>query len=313
MTTPSPFDSPAQIDGRGSPSAAGSASDARLAKRRILFIGGGNMADAMISGLASSAVAASGIAVIEPVAAARKTLQDKYGIDTFADANSIDAAARFHAIVLAVKPQQAGVALKAAGPLLRRHPEAVLLSIAAGIGIDLLIAMSGGHQRVVRAMPNTPSLIGEGISGLYSPADADPADVETCRAILAGTGEVVKVDHENLIDTVTAVSGSGPAYAFYLMEAMIEAGIAGGLDAGSARLLAVHTVRGAASLAMASDEPPEILRERVTSPAGTTAAAVAVLEQRQVKASIGQAIRAAAVRSQQLSDEAKAAQAQLST
>ena len=278
-----------------------------LAGRHILFIGGGNMAGAMISGLVEAGVPAAQIGVIEPLAAARQALKDRHGVVVFEGADRIDAASRFDAIVLAVKPQQAGTALKTTHDLLRRHPDAVLISIAAGLSIDLLVSMSGGHRRVLRAMPNTPSLIGEGISGLFAPADAEAADREMARAILASTGEVVIVDHEHLIDTVTAVSGSGPAYAFYLMEAMIEAGMSGGLDAASARALAIHTVKGATLLALASDEPPEILRARVTSPAGTTAAAVAVLDQRQVKASICQAIRAAASRSQQLSDEAKAA------
>lgn len=274
---------------------------------RILFIGGGNMAGAMISGLVDSGVAPERIGVVEPLAAARQALGDRFGTPVFADAAGIGKELRFDAIVLAVKPQQAAVALAACQGLLRRNPDAVLISIAAGLGIELLVSMSGGHRRVVRAMPNTPSLIGQGIAGLYAPADAAPRDREIARAILASTGKVVPVEHEELIDTVTAVSGSGPAYAFYLMEAMTEAGIAGGLDAASARELAIHTVKGAALLALASDEPPEVLRARVTSPGGTTAAAVAVLEERQVKGIFGSAIRAAATRSRQLSDEAQAA------
>lgn len=285
-------------------STAGSSS--LLASRRILFVGGGNMAGAMINGLIESGVSAAQIGAIEPVAGARQALKDKHGMAVFGDAADIEHESRFDAIVLAVKPQQAGAALRASQDLLRRNPQAVLISIAAGLGIELLTAMSGGHRRIIRAMPNTPSLIGEGIAGLYAPAGTEPQDHAMAQAILASTGQVVTVEHEQLIDTVTAVSGSGPAYAFYLMEAMIEAGIAGGLDAGAARALAIHTVKGAALLALASDEPPEILRARVTSPAGTTAAAVAVLDQRQVKTSIGLAIRAAAARSQQLSEEAQA-------
>lgn len=276
-----------------------------LAGRRILFIGGGNMASAMIGGLVDSGVPAAQVGVIEPVAAARQSLQDRHGITVFADAAGIDAALRFDAIVLAVKPQQAGAALAASRGLLGRNSQAVLISIAAGLDMGLLATMSGGHPRIIRAMPNTPALIGQGIAGLYAPAGVDPQDRAIAQAILASTGQVVVVDHEKLIDTVTAVSGSGPAYAFYLMEAMIEAGIAGGLDAAAARSLAIHTVKGAALLALASDEAPETLRARVTSPAGTTAAAVAVLEQQQVKASIGMAIRAAAVRSRELSEEAR--------
>jgi pyrroline-5-carboxylate reductase len=265
------------------------------------------MASAMINGLVDAGVAAARIGVVEPLDTARQALGERFGTMVFADAGAIGEELRFDALVLAVKPQQATVALTACHGLLRRNPGAVLVSIAAGLGIDLLVSMTGGHRRVVRAMPNTPSLIGEGIAGLYVPPDAAPQDGEIARAILASTGKVVPVDHEKLIDIVTAVSGSGPAYAFYLMEAMTEAGIAGGLDAAAARELAIHTVKGAALLALASEEPPEILRARVTSPGGTTAAAVAVLDERQVKGIFNSAIRAAAVRSRQLSEEAQTA------
>ena len=279
-----------------------------LTGRRILFIGGGNMASAMISGLVESGLPAAALGVIEPVATARQALQARFGTQVFADAAGIADSVRFDALVLAVKPQQAAAALKACRPLLARYPQALLVSIAAGLGIELLVSMSGGHRRVVRAMPNTPALIGAGISGLFAPPDMAEEGHRIARAILASTGQVVTVEHEHLIDTVTAVSGSGPAYAFYLMEAMIEAGKGGGLDPATARLLALQTVKGAALLALASPEPPETLRARVTSPAGTTAAAVAVLDERGVKASMVEAVRAAASRSRQLSDEAKAAQ-----
>jgi len=288
------------------PDAAGATPAAALAGRRILFVGGGNMASAMIKGLLGAGLPAASVAVIEPVEAARRTLADKPGTMVFAGADAIPGDLRFDAIVLAVKPQQAGTALRACQDLIARNREAVLVSIAAGLGIELLVSMSGGHRRVVRAMPNTPSLIGAGISGLFVPAGTPPGDRAIAQAILASTGSVVTVDHEALIDTVTAVSGSGPAYAFYLMEAMTEAGIAGGLDAATARELAVHTVKGAALLAAASEEPPEVLRARVTSPAGTTAAAVAVLDERQAKGILHAAIQAAASRSRQLSAEAAA-------
>ncbi|HZH06255.1 MAG TPA: pyrroline-5-carboxylate reductase [Lautropia sp.] len=286
-------------------------SSTALDGRRILFIGGGNMAGAMIGGLVATGVSPGSIGVIEPTAAARQALVDKHGpVGTFTDAGEIEVDGRFDAVVLAVKPQQAAPALAACRALLARTPQVLILSIAAGIGVDLLISLSGGHRRVIRAMPNTPSLIGHGISGLFAPPDAGPGDLALAQAILSAVGKVVRVPDEGLIDTVTAVSGSGPAYAFYLIEAMTEAGITGGLDLASARTLAIHTVNGAALLALASEEPAEILRARVTSPGGTTAAAVAVLDRREVKASIVEAIGAAAARSRQLSDEAKAAQAQ---
>ncbi len=271
---------------------------------RILFIGGGNMASAMVSGLVGAGVPATQIAVIEPSETARRSLAEKTGTVGFASVDEIADDLRFDAIVLAVKPQQAGIALRACQALLARNREAVLISIAAGIGVDLLVSMSGGHRSVVRAMPNTPALIGAGIAGLYAPAGAAPRVREIARGILASTGKVVTVDHEALIDTVTAVSGSGPAYAFYLMEAMTDAGIAGGLDAATARELAIHTVKGAALLAIAAEDPPEILRARVTSPGGTTAAAIGVLDERQVGGILRSAIGAAASRSRQLSIEA---------
>jgi pyrroline-5-carboxylate reductase len=299
--------SPPAAGGRLSPSAA--EPPTALAGRRILFVGGGNMAGAMIGGLVDNGVAAERIAVVEPAAAARQALGERRpGLVTFAGAGDIGDETGFDVVVLAVKPQHAGEALAACRALLGRQPQALLLSIAAGLRVDLLVSMSGGHRRVIRAMPNTPSLIGQGISGLFAPPDAAPGDLEIARAILSATGDVVAVGDEQLIDTVTAVSGSGPAYAFYLIEAMTEAGVSGGLDQASARALASHTVKGAALLALASEEAPEVLRARVTSPGGTTAAAVAVLERRQVKASVIEAVAAAALRSRELSDEARAAQ-----
>ncbi|MGE0798129.1 MAG: pyrroline-5-carboxylate reductase [Lautropia sp.] len=289
---------------------AASSSAAALAGRSVLFIGGGNMASAMISGLVAAGVPPARIGVIEPASAARAALAARLGVTVFAGPAEVAAAkdagagsSRFaaDAIVLAVKPQQAEAALTGCRPLFQQWPQAVLVSIAAGTTIATIVAASGGHPRVVRAMPNTPALIGAGISGLYAPPGLAAGDRALAAAILASTGAVVTVDREPLIDTVTAVSGSGPAYAFYLMEAMIEGGIAGGLDPAAARDLALHTVRGAALLALASDEPPQTLRQRVTSPGGTTAAAIAVLDAQQVRASLVAAVAAAAERSKELS------------
>jgi pyrroline-5-carboxylate reductase len=270
---------------------------------RILFIGGGNMAGAMISGLVGAGIPPAQVAALDPAPETRRILAERHGITVFADAAEVDAALRFDAIVLAVKPQQADAALAACRELFARNPQAVLISVAAGLRIASIVAASGGHARVVRAMPNTPALIGQGIAGFFAPSSVEAAAGDIAAAVLAATGAVVRVPHENLLDTVTAVSGSGPAYAFYLMEAMIDAGIAGGLDAGTARTLALHTVKGAALLALASDEPPTELRRRVTSPGGTTAAAIEVLDRQQVRASLGQAIQAAAARSRQLSGD----------
>ncbi|NLD53675.1 MAG: pyrroline-5-carboxylate reductase [Burkholderiaceae bacterium] len=269
---------------------------------RILFIGGGNMAGAMISGLVAAGISPAQVAALDPAPETRDRLRERHGIAVFADPAQLDATLSFDAIVLAVKPQQAEAALAGCRGLFAGNPQAVLISVAAGLRIAAIVAASGGHARVVRAMPNTPALIGHGIAGFFAPASVDASSSEIAAAVLGATGAVVRVAHENLLDTVTAVSGSGPAYAFYLMEAMIDAGIAGGLDAGTARTLALHTVKGAALLALASEEPPTELRRRVTSPGGTTAAAIEVLDRQQVRASLGQAIQAAAARSRQLSE-----------
>lgn len=264
----------------------------------IAFIGGGNMAGAIIGGLVAQGHAASAIQVVEPSAEARRNLLDKYKVQAQAEAGPWLREAAL--VVWAVKPQ---IFKETAKPLRLLTQQALHLSVAAGIESGA-IGKWLETERIVRAMPNTPALIGAGISGLYAPPGTAARDADIARAVLASTGRVVTVDHEALIDTVTAVSGSGPAYAFYLMEAMIEAGIAGGLDAATARELAIHTVKGAALLAIGSEDPPEVLRARVTSPGGTTAAAIGVLEERQVGAILRSAIGAAAARSRQLSIDA---------
>lgn len=265
-----------------------------------LFIGGGNMACAMIAGLRASGVDGASIHAIEPNDDARASLEQRFGIDTSRSAPEDE---RFDAIVLAVKPQQADSALAACRKLLAINREAVLISIAAGLRCETLHRASGGHPLIARAMPNTPALIGEGATGLYLPPSIPAAQADLARRILESTGLVVAIAREELLDAVTAVSGSGPAYVFLLIESMIEAGVANGLDAATARRLVLGTVRGAARLAEQSDEPAEILRKRVTSPGGTTAAAIAVMEKAGLKATIGEAITAARERGEALGRE----------
>lgn len=262
-----------------------------------LFIGGGNMAGAMIAGLRASGVEGSAIHAIEPNDDARDALVQRFGIDASGAAPTGE---HFDAIVLAVKPQQADTALAACRPLFATNPHAVLISIAAGLRCETLHRASGGHPLIVRAMPNTPALIGEGATGVFVAPGVPPAQAALAQRILASTGLVVSIAREELLDTVTAVSGSGPAYVFLLIESMIDAAIANGLDAATARKLVLGSVRGAAMLAEQSGEPVEILRKRVTSSGGTTAAAIAVMEKAGLKAIIGSAISAARERGEAL-------------
>lgn len=275
--------------------------------RRILFIGGGNMAAAMIGGLVraggSTLPASAGaparleVAVIEPDAATRARLVDRHGITAHAAPSGNLAA---DAIVLAVKPQVAPQALVQSQPLFAANPDAILVSVAAGITIATLSRDSGGHRAIGRAMPNTPALIGEGVTGLYLPASIAAAQATLAEQILVSTGAVVRLDDEASLDAVTAVSGSGPAYVFYLIEAMMAGALAEGLSADQARTLVQATVRGAALLADQSEEPAEVLRQRVTSPNGTTFAAITEFDRQHVREGIVAGIAAARRRSEEL-------------
>ena len=281
---------------------------------RILFIGGGNMAAAMIGGLVGSsgttrhdrgpgdgssldAADRPRVTVIEPEAQARASLEQRFGVATEA---APQASLVADALVLAVKPQVAATALAQARPLLAANADAVLVSIAAGTTLAAIRAASGGHRSIVRAMPNTPALIGQGVTGLYVPDGTAAPLAALAERIVASTGTVVRLHDEAALDAVTAVSGSGPAYVFYLIEAMIKGARAEGLADADARQLVLATVRGAALLAEASDEPADVLRRRVTSPNGTTAAAIAEFDRRGVMEAIVAAIGAARRRSEEL-------------
>lgn len=264
---------------------------------KMVFIGGGNMATALIGGLARSGGAASDVRVVEPDPAQRSRLEREHGVATLVEADASLAGATL--VVWAVKPQAFA---KAAAAALPHVAGAVQLSVMAGIRSER-IARASGSDRVVRAMPNTPALIGEGIAALFARPGAGAADRARCEALLAPTGETMWLDDESALDAVTALSGSGPAYVFYLLEAMIDAGVAMGLTTGQARRLALQTVRGSASLAAGSDDTPAQLRERVTSKGGTTQAAVSMLDARGVKAAFVAAILAAQSRASALGDE----------
>ncbi|WP_291515810.1 pyrroline-5-carboxylate reductase [Acidovorax sp.] len=263
----------------------------------IAFIGGGNMASAIMGGLIRQGHAAGNIEVVEPYEPTRAALLQSYGIT--AQAAPTAALQRAQIVVWAVKPQT----FKDAAAQTRAHTQQALhLSVAAGIRSDS-IAQWLGSERIVRTMPNTPALVGKGVSALYARPAVNAAERQRVEAILAGTGDVLWVDTEKQLDAVTALSGSGPAYVFYFMEAMTRAGTAMGLSAEQAHQLAVGTFVGASELARRSDEPPAVLRERVTSKGGTTYAALTSLEHDAVGDAFVRAMQAAERRAQELGDE----------
>jgi pyrroline-5-carboxylate reductase len=264
----------------------------------ITFIGGGNMATALAGGLAAKGFAVRGMKIVEVLPEARKRLADALGVATF-DAPA-SAAPYGDVVVLAVKPQQMREAARAVAPHLKTE---LVLSIAAGIRLADLGRWLGGYSRLARCMPNTPALIGLGVTGLYARPEVAPAQRAHAQAVLEAVGEVIWVEDEALLDPVTAVSGSGPAYVFYLIEALERAAREVGLDAAAARRLALGTFRGAAELAARSSEPPATLRERVTSKGGTTERALASMRAEKLDEAIVRAVRAANERARELGDE----------
>ncbi len=263
----------------------------------IAFIGGGNMASAIISGLLRQGVSVHNIDVVEPFAEARDRLKELFGIEAQSQAGPFLAHASV--VVWAVKPQS----FKEAALQVRFHTkDALHVSVAAGIRSDS-ISHWLGNERVIRTMPNTPALIGKGITGLYARAAVTEADRQKAERIIATTGEFLWLDAESQLDAVTALSGSGPAYMFYFMEAMTAAGADMGLSREQAYKLAVATFIGAGELARSSNEPPEILRQRVTSKGGTTYAAITAMDASGVKPLFAQALHAAQQRAKELGDE----------
>jgi pyrroline-5-carboxylate reductase len=263
----------------------------------VAFIGGGNMASAIIGGLIREGVSAAQIEVVEPVAEARARLQAQFGIAALEHATS--ALGRAGLVVWAVKPQT----FKEAASQARVHTGSALhLSVAAGIRSDS-IAQWLGTQRIVRSMPNTPALIGKGITALYARAGVSADDKRRVEQVIATTGESLWVDDEAQLDSVTALSGSGPAYVFFFLEAMTRAGVEMGLTREQAYQLSVGTFAGASELARASGDPPEVLRQRVTSKGGTTHAAISAMEQDRVQALFIKALHAARQRAKELGDE----------
>lgn len=260
----------------------------------IAFIGGGNMAGALIGGLVRGGTPPEAIVVVEPFEAQRQKLEAQHGVTAQPAADARLAAAA--TVVWAVKPQ---LFAEAAAPCAPFIGQALQVSVMAGVRSGA-IAKASGSARVVRSMPNTPALIGRGIAGLFAAPGVSADERARVEALFAPTGATLWVAREEDLDAVTALSGSGPAYVFYVLEAMIEAGTSLGLTAEQSRRLSLATFDGAAALAAASPEAPETLRAQVTSKGGTTHAAVTVLEAQHVKDAFVQALRAAAARADEL-------------
>ena len=263
-------------------------------QQTIAFIGGGNMASALIGGLVRSGTDPGCIVVVEPFAAQREKLAQSFGVLAQPAANRRLAEAA--TVVWAVKPQ---LFAEAAAPCAPHIAQALQLSVMAGIRSDALVRASGS-ERVVRAMPNTPALIGQGIAGLYARPAVDAAARAGVDALFAPTGVSIWVEHEDQLDAVTALSGSGPAYVFYFLEAMMQAAAEMGLTEAQGRLLAQSTFAGAAALAQQSPLSPTALREQVTSKGGTTHAAITSLDASGVKAAFVKALHAARDRAAEL-------------
>ncbi len=265
---------------------------------RIAFLGGGNMASALIGGLVAKGADARSISVIEVSPSARERLAARYPvrITTAPDAAMQGA----DTLVLAVKPQDMRSSLASLASSVRGK---LVISIAAGVTLDALSRWLEGHRRVVRCMPNTPALIGAGITGLYAPPEVNAEDRKKAEAILGAVGEVVWVAEERLLDPVTAVSASGPAYVFWFIEQLAASAEQLGIPRESALKLALKTVLGSAQLAATSDKPPAELRKQVTSKGGTTEAALKVFDEEKLAERFARAIAAASRRGEELGKE----------
>lgn len=264
---------------------------------KICFIGGGNMARALIGGLKNNGYLMSDINVIEPDAEKRAALSADFGVSVTEQLPSV---AMADIVVLAVKPQQLRDLSIFLGSLLQKQ---LLISIAAGIRAKDIARWLGGYQSIIRVMPNTPAQIQAGISALYALPEVTQAQHIQAETILKAVGEILWLDEESKMDAVTAISGSGPAYVFYFIEAMQQAALELGLNEEQAKALSLQTFMGASKLAEQSHESPATLRSQVTSKGGTTEQAILTMEAAAVKSAIIKAAKAAAERSQALGDQ----------
>ena len=265
--------------------------------QHIAFIGGGNMASAIIGGLIRQGLPAAHITVVEPFAETADRLRQEFSVKVLPEAGAALAAAQL--VVWAVKPQ---IFKEAAAPVAAHTQGALHLSVAAGIRTGS-IRQWLGTERVVRSMPNTPALVGQGMTALYACPGVSEPEQRQVEQVIATTGQFLWVQQENQLDAVTALSGSGPAYVFFFLEAMTEAGMGMGLSQEQAYRLAVATFSGASALAAASSEAPEVLRQRVTSKGGTTYAAITAMEAAGIKPAFIAAMQAAEQRARELGDE----------
>jgi pyrroline-5-carboxylate reductase len=263
---------------------------------RIAFLGGGNMAAALIGGLVAKGTDTRSISVVEVSPAARERLAARFPVHV---ATAPDAAMQSSdVVVLAVKPQDAKSALASI-----TVQQQLVISIAAGLTLETLSRWLGGHRKLVRCMPNTPALIGAGIAALYALPEVSHDEKKKAETILRAAGEAVWVPEERLLDPVTAVSGNGPAYVFWMMEQLAAAGEKLGLQREVAHKLALHTILGAAKLAASSSESPATLRKNVTSKGGTTEAALKVFEEEKLAERLLRAIEAGSRRATEMGEE----------
>ena len=264
----------------------------------IVFIGAGNMAGALIGGLIADGMAPERILAADPSAGQCAALSAATGIRTLSD--NVAAAAGAGTLVLAVKPQVLADVARELAPAVQEH-RPLVISIAAGIRCDSLQSWLGGEVALVRAMPNTPALVQSGATALYATPGVSGSQREQAESLLRAVGITCWLEDESLMDAVTALSGSGPAYFFLVMEALEEAARAQGLDAATVHLLTLQTALGAARMALESSDTPGTLRERVTSPGGTTERAIGVLKDGGLEALLARALDAARARSVELS------------
>lgn len=265
----------------------------------IAFIGGGNMARSLIGGLLADGYDPNYIWVSDPGAAQREALHSQFAVNTTAD--NLDAVAKAGIVVLAVKPQVLREVATSLAPGVQHH-RPLIISIAAGVREPDLRDWLGGNVPVVRTMPNTPALVGSGATALFANPLVSERQRQSAESLLRAVGLTVWVEDEGLLDGVTALSGSGPAYFFLVMEVLEQAGINLGLSPESARLLTLQTAFGAAKMALESSEGPALLRARVTSPGGTTEQGIAVLQEGGLEALFARALAAACQRSRELGD-----------
>lgn len=262
---------------------------------KLAFLGGGNMAGALIGGLVARGFDPRAISVIELSPVARERLAARYPIRI---ATAPDAGVQgSDTLVLAVKPQDMRAALAS---LAGNVDGKLVVSIAAGVKLEALSRWLGGHRKLVRCMPNTPALIGAGITGLYAFPEVSPEQRKTAETVLGAVGEIVWLDEERLLDPVTAISGSGPAYVFWFIEQLAASGERLGIPRATALKLALQTVLGAAKLAVSSDKSPSELKSQVTSKGGTTEAALEIFDEEKLAERFARALQAASRRSAEL-------------